>query len=124
MLRVVNVSDDDDDGLSYFCAWRGSALLGSFDGVDWSTLRTAAIGGREEHWKTEVHQSLHRRFQNSTPWGMLARVAVDVAVAGVDSQRLLAIARFCHRSAKTVQETYATYLSLAGDRDRPPLAGR
>ena len=41
----------------------------------------------------QVHQSLHRRFQNSTPWGMLARVQVDVAAAGVDSQRLRAIAR-------------------------------
>ncbi|WP_067473436.1 hypothetical protein [Nocardia amamiensis] len=107
---------------SYFCAHRDSALLGYFDGVETWTVRTAEIATGDEQSVTELHENLHRRFQNSTPWGMLARLAADVARVGVDQTRMRRLARFCNASARTTHETYASYLSVRGDRDSVLIA--
>ena len=96
---------------SYFCSSGGSAL-GTYDGFETWSVHLASIG-TDPHLQVSVslHERLHHELQHTTPWGLLARFALDLALQGKDAGRFERLFRFCRSASRSVHETYATTLT-------------
>jgi hypothetical protein len=104
----------DGDELSYWCATGGSdGVLGAYDHTAVWTLRSTALSRRDQAM-VSVHERLHHELQHTTPWGLIARFAKELASLGVEPDRLRRLFRFCRDQARQVHETYATTFALAG----------
>ena len=109
----------DRDEPSYWCATRGSdGILGAYDHTAVWTLRPAALS-RHDQAMVSVHERLHHELQHTTPWGLVARFAKELASLDVEPDRLGRLFRFCRDQSRQVHETYATTFALAGQ----PTAG-
>jgi hypothetical protein len=104
----------DGDEPSYWCATGGSdGILGAYDHTATWTLRSVALSRRDQAM-VSVHERLHHELQHTTPWGLIARFAKELASLGVEPDRLGRLFRFCRDQARQVHETYATTFALAG----------
>jgi len=97
---------------AYGCAITGGQL-GAYDSVGRWTLRSSGLG-RNDQAMVSVHERLHHDLQHTTPWGLIARTARELADLGVEPDRFGRLFRFCREAAREVHEVYATSLSLAG----------
>lgn len=95
-----------------FLAAQDRALLGSFDGRDARDLHAYAMPAGDAQLLVSLHEHVHHEFQWSTAWGLVAAMSGLLAAAGVDAQRLGAVAGLANRRAKDVHEVFATTLSV------------
>jgi hypothetical protein len=97
--------------LSGFEALVGNALVGGFDGRDRRYLHSYAIGDRRAQLLVSHHEQLHHELHWSTTWGVVAAMAGLLAEAGVDGERLAAVAAAANTACRWVHEVFATTIS-------------
>lgn len=100
---------------AYQCALtRTGGRLGGYDHFGRWTLSEVVLA-RPDQAMVSVHERLHHELQHTTPWGLIARFAGDLAFSHhVEPARFGRLFRFCRDAAREVHETYATTLSLGG----------
>lgn len=102
---------------SYYCVGGGSTeILGAYHGIDTWVVNVGLLASGGEQLSVSLHEWLHRSLQHSTPWGLAARFAGDLARSGIRARQFTRLFRFCRQEARRVHETYATTLTLGGDR--------
>ena len=106
------------DEASFWCEnGETREVLGTYDGVETWTLTASALAQWDDQVYVSRHEHLHHLLQLNTPWGLVAKLAADLARGGVASAQLSRLSRFCRAQSRTVHAAYATTLSVAVDRE-------
>lgn len=105
-------SDGSEDEASFWCVSGGSdGILGAYNHSDEWQLNAAALR-RADQVMVSLHERLHHELQHTTPWGLIARFAKELAEQNIDPDRLRLLFRFCRKQSAQTHETYATTMSL------------
>lgn len=103
----------NDTEPSYFCT-APAGVQGTYDGLETWSLHAGATRNPRQQVEASLHERLHHELQHTSPWGLLARFALDLSRQGIHRERYHRLFRFCRDSARTVHEVYATALSVGG----------